>query len=184
MSIILAYGVWGQDNGGYYYREAPDEVFCPDCGSVIDRDYTPRTLGRVKPIYDVASTYDNHSIVSLKFKEFCERARIKDLDFIKVNESPLVYDLRPRLVLEFDAARTKIRFENRCQTCNQFESVVGPIPGFLKGITSPIENGIYSTDIEFGSGREKNPLKIVGVKTMEHMHLEKFKGAEFIAVES
>ena len=49
MLMIVAYGMWGQDNGAYYFREAPDEVFCPDCGSVIDRDYTPRTLGRVNP---------------------------------------------------------------------------------------------------------------------------------------
>ncbi len=184
MLMIVAYGMWGQDNGAYYFREAPDEVFCPDCGSVIDRDYTPRTLGRVKPIYDVSSTYDNHRIVSLKFKEFCERVRIKNLDFVKVTESPLLYDLRPRLVLQFDATRRKTRVENYCRTCDQYEAVAGATPVFLTGITSPIEEGIYRTDIEFGSGREKNPLKIIGVKTQERMQLEKFKGAEYRAVES
>lgn len=184
MYMIVAYALGGPDNGGHYFREAPDEVFCPDCGSVIDRDYTPRTLGRVKPIYDVASTYDNHYIVSLKFKEFCERARIKDLDFIKVNESPLLYDLRSRLVLPFDAARRKTRFENYCRTCDQYEAVAGATPVFLTGITHPIENGIYRTDTNFGSGREKWPMIIVGVKTKERMQLEKFKGAEYRAVES
>ena len=104
MLMIVAYALGGPDNGGYYYREAPDEVFCPECGSVIDRDYAPRTLGRVKPIYDVAVTYDNHYIVSIKFKEFCERVRIKDLDFVKVNESPLLYDFRSRLVLLLQAS--------------------------------------------------------------------------------
>ena len=138
----------------------------------------------MKPIYDVASTYDNHSIVSLKFKEFCERVRIKDLDFVKVNESPPLYDLRPRLVLPFDAARRETLFENYCRTCDQYESVVGAVPVFLKGITGPIDNGIYRTNIEFGSGRAKTPMIIVGVKTKERMQLEKFKGAEYRAVES
>ncbi len=53
---------------------------------------------------------------------------------------------------------------------------------FIKDITLPITSGFYRTDIEFGSGREKFPLIVIGTKTAEIVRKEKMKGMDFIEV--
>ncbi len=182
MAKIIAYDVIGEDNGANYYIDAPRDVFCTDCGSVVDRGYTPRTLHLDKCVYDLSSTYDGHDITSQKFKDFCQRWKIPDLNFVKVNEAPSLYELRPRLILAVDVERSGVEFEDRCQTCGQYESVTGPPAPYLKDLREPIETGVFRTDIEFG-GLKKGPSLIVGIKTKELMENEKLRGLVSFPVE-
>ena len=42
--------------------------------------------------------------------------------------------------------------------------MVGSTPPFLKNLADIEQMGVYFTDIQFGSGKEKSPLIIVGEK--------------------
>jgi len=54
-----------------------------------------------------------------------------------------------------------------CKSCEQFESIIGATPAYLKGLSS-LDKGFYRTDIEFGSSSEKSPLIIVDDGTSFH----------------
>ena len=85
---------------------------------------------------------------------------------------------RPARVLEYDAQRRGTRFMEYCSVCGQHESVVGANPVFLRNVRGPIGDGFYRTDLEFGSGREKHPLVIMGLATYPLLLKEKLKGVE------
>jgi hypothetical protein len=48
-----------------------------------------------------------------------------------------------------------------------------------KTVNEELKDGIYRTDIEFGSGYELSPLILVGVSTYEKMKIEKFNDIDF-----
>ncbi|EKS06491.1 hypothetical protein [Leptospira santarosai] len=58
-------------------------------------------------------------------------------------------------------------------------------PGFsydeltLKDVPIPFEKGFYKTDLQFGSGNEKNPILLVSPQTKEELISEKFIGITF-----
>ena len=66
-----------------------------------------------------------------------------------------------------------------CSVCGQYESVVGATPVYVRNVRGPISGGVYRTDLEFGSGREKEPLVIMGLATYPLLMKEKLKGLEF-----
>jgi len=175
---IIAYIIWGKD-GGYYFENAPASVFCPVCGSVIDKHYTPNSLEFNKGGYDVSYTYDGPLIVSQKFKDFFDRHDFQEAKFLLVDKKQKLYLFEPIRMLEFDAKRRKTRFVDFCEKCNQYESIAGAAPAFLRNVPSTLKKGFYRTDIEFGSGRAKSPLIIIGVETYKQLKKEKLKGLEF-----
>ncbi len=63
--------------------------------------------------------------------------------------------------------------------CAAHESVVGANSVYLRNVRGPIGGGFYRTDLEFGSGREKHPLVIMGLATYPLLLKEKLKGLEF-----
>jgi len=64
--------------------------------------------------------------------------------------------------IAFDAERRKTRFEEFCDECHRYFSVVGAIPVFLVGQAAPLPEHVVGTDLEFGSGDAQRPLVIVG----------------------
>ena len=159
-----------------FYEDAPDSVFCPACGDVLDRDYAPKDLKAKHIFFAAVFTSDGHTIASEKFKELLERLEIPDLDLIRVNERPPLYDLQPRRIIPYDVECGPPRFEKNCPSCGQYESVIGPTYSCLKGVERPIETGIFRTDLKFASGREKSPNLIVGLQTAELIKKERRRG--------
>lgn len=176
--MILGYELSGADNDSHMYIDAEGMSVCDKCGYKTDFDYINPNLKIKRPFYDFSYTYDGCCIVSLEFKEYCKRADYSNIEFKKIPAEPLFFYFVVKKLLKFDVEKRKTRFENLCERCGNYESVVGANPAFLKDVEKPLDDGFYRTDQEFGSGNEKNPLIIIGVETYKKMKKEKFKGIE------
>ena len=177
--MILAYNLVAQDNGAFFFEKAPKSIFCPSCGCCLKDDYVPNELEFFKRNYDLSFTYANRCIVSERFKIFCENSQIQDVDFVLVDASKNIYFMKPLKQLAFDVRRRRTRFENYCRECKQYEEVIGASPVFLKNVEQEIGNGVYRTDIEFGTGKAKSPSIIVGTNTKRLIEKERFTGDPF-----
>jgi len=163
------------DNGGYFFADAPSDVFCPECRSVLDRSYHPKKL-TVKKHLDIGVTYDNRKICTPRFKSWLEETFPRQLAFWIVNDDPLMYFFEPLPQLRFDTERRKTEFLSRCHKCSQFREVIGATPAFLKDKGADLSEGIFRTDIEFGSREGKAPLYLVPLTFKEHVQRERFSG--------
>lgn len=61
---------------------------------------------------------------------------------------------------------------------------IGADPVYLTGVTEPIEEGFFRSDLEFASGPEQHPLFLVGVGTAEELRKQKFRKLDLIKVEA
>ncbi len=180
--MVIGYILYGQDNNLSFFANAPKNILCLHCGSCLDTSYYPKYLPLKKEVKDVSFTYDGRLIVSEKFKTFCDEYNVKGIEFFLVNEKPKFYFVSSNRFLNFDVEKRETRFENLCPYCSNYESVIGATPAFLKDIDVSIKEGFYRTDIEFGSGSEKSPLFIIGLRTKKLIMKQHFKGIEFEAI--
>lgn len=178
--MIVAYSMVGHDNGAHFFEEISTSCFCSNCRCLVDEKYKPDHLvGLKKNIDDLSSTYDGRDIASLRFKKFCERMSLTEVIFSLVNQDPKLYLIEPTSELVFDVKRRKTKFEGYCSVCGKYQQVAGATPGFLKNICKPIKEGVYRTDVEFGSCIGKNKIIIVGVDTKEQIVKEGLSGVVF-----
>lgn len=177
--MIIAYHLAPYYGVGHFFNgQEPAGVLCRECDCVLDDEYVPKRVSIRRP-YEVASTYDNRTIVSERFKRFCDNERLKRVQFILVNERRKLYLLRPRKVLQLDISRSNTRFGKICRSCGQHEFVVG-IDGIrLRDIRKPIRRGLYRSDLLFASNRGKRPLHVVGIETRDRILEEHFRGVLF-----
>jgi len=175
--MLIAYGLSPTDLAKFdFYEGAPESVFCPRCQDPVDSDYAPADLGVTWMHPDIVFTCDGHDVVSQKFKDFCVRMALPDIDFVRINGTPPLYDFRVKAAVTYDVDCGPPRFERQCPNCGRYESVVEPVYSCLKGIDLPVMRGLYRTDLEFASGREKHPILIVGLETADQFRKEKLKG--------
>jgi len=168
----------GEDNDSYMFIADHNVGRCTKCGRILDKGYVNPKFELMKDNYDVSYTYDGYCVVSNKLKEFCARFHCEEVDFVPLPSVPGFFVFLVRRVVEFDSERRKTRFENYCDACRRFETVVGANPVFLKS-QEPLQNGFFRTDLEFGSGDEQHPLLLVGHETYERLRREKLKGVTF-----
>jgi hypothetical protein len=91
--------------------------------------------------------------------------------------------LRSHRTVRFDAARRGSRREKFCDRCGGYFDIVGANPILLADVSTPLTDGFYRTDMEFGSGHEQHPIILVGVDTAAQLHALNLRGLEFEAVE-
>lgn len=127
-----------------------------------------------KKKYDIGSSYDGREIVSARFKAFCEENYPGEADFFPVTMKADFFYMTIRRILVFDTEKYGTRFDKLCHLCGNYESITGCSPGLIKNQPEPIERGFYRTDVIFGSGREKSPFFIIGLKTKEEIKAMKF----------
>ena len=184
--MIIGYSISGEDNDSFMCSSA-DEILenmenlsvCSQCGYRTNYFYINNNFKVSRRVYDLSSTYDGYTIVSRKFKEFCDRKGYKNIEFKELDKDPDFFALIALKVIEYDTDRNNPQYENYCEACSNYESVIGPSPIYLKGITEPLADGFYRTDILFASGNEKSPLIIIGPETKEAILKEGFKGIDF-----
>jgi hypothetical protein len=179
--MIVAYNFGGHDGDAFFFEDRKASIFCPICGTLLDRDFLPEGV-RPRKKWDVCSSYENRTIVTERFKKWCESRKFDGLVFRQVCETPPYYVLEPSNVLRFDPRRA--RFENKCAACGNYESIVLAGPFALLNVQAPIEEGFFRTDLEFGSRWEKSPLIVVGVRTMDAIKQERFRLVEFEPIEA
>jgi hypothetical protein len=81
-------------------------------------------------------------------------------------------------VVSFDAKSRRTRFINCCAVCGNYDEVIGATPAYLE-VPGPLEDGIFRSDLLFGSGNAKHPLIIVGLETKERLEGAGLKGLLF-----
>ncbi len=77
-------------------------------------------------------------------------------------------------VVPFDAERRKTRFGPLCSVCGNHQYIVGATPALLK-VKEPLGDGIFRSDLLFGAGDGKHPLRFVGPKTKALMQAADLK---------
>lgn len=159
--IIIAYGLNCIDNHEYFFENAPKSIFCNECECCIDFSYLPTDF-KIRNKADYSATYDRRLISSLKFKDFIEELNF-NVDFLSLNKDSSLFLMKPLEILEFSAWK-RGRF---CDKCNQYNDQVVPEPDFFYKTGKIIEEGIFSTIVGFGSGKEIYPNIILGIETAQ-----------------
>ena len=183
--MIIGYRLSAQDNGAYFFHDYPEGVLCPACKTCLDFSWYPKTLRLTgKPRWrDISTTYDNTKIVSERFVEFCKKNKYRNIEFKNVYEKPTLYYIIVENVLNIDQDRAMLRYGAKCAACGNYEYVVGARLESLRQNTE-IDDGIFRSDLIFGSGSEKHPILIVGKTTRDKMMAAGIKGAEFRKIEA
>ncbi|MBK9585483.1 MAG: hypothetical protein KA176_11625 [Alphaproteobacteria bacterium] len=179
---MTAFTLHAPDGGCHYFENADPSLFCPKCESYIGKEpYYPKSMDVRKPKYDFFACYDGRRLISEKAKIFLEKLKVEGLEFKRVNESPQFFLPVCYNIVEFDVEKRKTRFEKLCSQCGNYQYIVGATPAFLKNIKAVQADSWYRTDIEFGSGKAKKSLTIVGEKLKKTLEKE-FKEIDFEAV--
>jgi hypothetical protein len=132
------------------------------------------------PKYDASYSYDGVLVVTERFREVVETKGITGLEFRPVQGH--VFAARSSMSVQFDAVRRGTRFEKRCESCGQYESVVGATPIYLlSGETMP-ERGFVRTDLEFGSYDEKSPIELCGDEAAREFQKARLRGVDLLPV--
>src|SRR5260370_6595494 len=115
----------GQDNGLYFFFGRTDVKRCAVCRSLTNKwDESLASLPIAsEPKYDVSYSYDGVLVVTSRFKDAVDSAGLSGMLFRPLQRR--LFAARPREVVPFDAVRRGTRFENRSESCGQYESVVG-----------------------------------------------------------
>lgn len=174
------YSLSGYDNDSHMCSST-DRVFddvgglavCPRCGYRTDFNYINERFRVKRRTNDISYTYDGYCIVSLKFKEACERAHFQGLRFVQLPGDQEYFHLVPNCVVEFDSEKRKTKLVKKCEVCGNYEAVAGATPAFIKG---ELTADICKTDILFGSGNAKHPLILITKRAKEVFDREKLKG--------
>ena len=157
---IFAYELIGIDNHSYFFENAPSNTFCSNCGSCINYDYIPSNF-YLKNKSDFSYCYDGgKAIISSRFKQIIEKLGF-EIFFQGLNPENSLFSFEPNLELAYHAMQQN----NLCSICHQYYDQVAPIPRFNHIL--PIKDGIFKSNLRFGSGIEKNSIIIIGTNTYE-----------------
>jgi hypothetical protein len=160
---IVAFELDAHDCGLDFFCDAPPEVFCATCGSCVDYSFLPRLrMGRRR--FDFGYTYDGRLLVSDAAKKFLEANTVRGagVQYAQVSARPSYWYPVPQKVLRFNPVPAETRFLDLCKKCGQYESVVGTVPFHIAANQRVADRGMYRTDLEFASDREKSFAYVVG----------------------
>jgi len=170
--MLIGYTLSAYDNDSYMCSscdrvldDMPGLSVCSTCSWRTDFAYTNPAFKIKRKKYDISYTYDGALIASERFRDICHANGYDGLEFRDLPKSSGWFHLHVHAVREFDAVRRRTRFENLCDTCGFYESVVGATPSFLVD-SSPLLDGFCRSDLLFASRNEKHPLIFVGVDTL------------------
>jgi len=173
--MTFGYVIFSYDNKNSMYRN----LKLSECDKYSD-NYTINRIDpniKIRTKKDISTTYDNFTIVSKQFKEFCEDRRYKGLEFVVLPSSPGFYWLKIHNIIELDPEDKGIRFINYNEKCKGYEEIIGATPVYLKK-KEIISDGFFRSDLCFGSFQNKSPIKIIGIETMEKIKKAGFKGID------
>ncbi len=184
--MIIGYEMTGYNNDSFMtgscekLYDLPFLPKCNKCGYRTDYRYTNKDFKLKRKTLDLSSTYDGITIVSLKFKEFCNRYGYKNLVFVELPKSPYFFQFYIEgNFLKYDATLK----EKFCDNCKFYESVIGPSIQ-IDNFKNPLEDGFYQSDLWFASGNEKSPVLIISPATKENLTKEKIKNICLSKIES
>jgi hypothetical protein len=180
--MILGYSIAGHDNDYSMYQH----LKLDDCARykdvyTINRIDAALVFTNLKVEFsssdDYSSTYDGFTIVSEKFKTFCEGEGYVGLEFVALAGGNY-YWFKVHTVVEYDATGRGTRFINFDKDCDGFEEIIGANPVYLKD-KRILADGFYRTDLCFGSYAGKSPLFLIGPGTKEKLEQAGFESIVF-----
>jgi hypothetical protein len=176
------------DSGGFYdwrfgVGGAPHPATCATCGRKTDANFVNNQFRAHNRRRDLTATYDGYLLVSEKFQQHCVARRYPGVELVTLPADKDFFWLRSSRTVRFDAVRRGTRFERMCNRCGGYFDIIGSHPIFLAGVSTPLTDGFYSTDIEFGSGHEQRPIVIVGTQTAAELRALNLRGLELEAVQ-
>jgi hypothetical protein len=172
------YLVYGHHNDLYFFDERTDLRRCTACGHMLSKweeDLTVVPIGKFRKL-DIGYSYDGVVVVSNKFKVLYEQSGMTGLQFTALSHN--LHAIRATEIILYDAIRRGTQFENKCDTCGQYESVVGATPAYFKPGSSVPPLGFARSDIEFATKDEKKPLLICGDDAGALLKGAKLKGLD------
>ena len=176
------------DSGGFYdwrfgVSGLPHPATCSACGRKTNLHFVNEEFRVHKRRRDLTATNDGYVLASKTLHERCVARRYPGVEFVPLPADEGFFWLRPHRTVRFDAARRGTRREKLCNRCGSYFDIVGSHPIFLADVRTPLTDGFYRIDIEFGSGHEQHPIVLVGPNTAMELHALNLRGLEFEAVE-
>ncbi|QGU88104.1 hypothetical protein [Erwinia sorbitola] len=175
-SIIVGYNLSAIGNHAYFFADAPDSIFCDNCGCCIDDTYLPENFKSSNKA-DIGATYDRRFIVSTRFKDYINGLDF-NVNFLPVNPKETLFLMKPLEIIRFSAHQ----MENYCDKCHQYSDQVAPKPDFYYESGNILNNGIFFTSTSFGCGRSASPSIILGIETAkvisDAVKAYKFRGVD------
>jgi len=168
----MAFTISAPDCGSYFFEHASEKYFCKQCDSYLDDFYLPSSMNMKSNFRNFGYTYDGRLIVSNRGKSSLNKYTSTRISFSMLNQSGDFHALLAHDELRFDTEARGTRFLNMCDECGRYDSVVGATPAVIPSTLEIDHLGFFRTDVEFGSGREKTPLFIVGGELKELLEAE------------
>jgi hypothetical protein len=177
--MLLGYEISENDNDEFFLedeKKLPKEWLYKN---TYEYNQLPASLKMKKKKLDIGSTYDLFTIVSERFKLLCKQNNFKGLEFTQLPNDSNFYLFRVNNVLEFDTEKGLINCEKFSKEYGKYQWIHGGSPVCLKSKQPVPEGTIYRTDVFFGAGVRKSPIKMVGIETKKLIESWKLKGIYF-----
>ncbi|KQU73431.1 MULTISPECIES: hypothetical protein [unclassified Rhizobacter] len=180
MTQIRHFVLWGADNDGYWTPDLKnDALCCPLCSCKLSRAIENPGFRLKKRHYDLSATYDGFTVASAKFLALLEAVAPDSFDATELHanlrDGVRHWKLEFKRMLPLDLARARPVFGPRCDRCGRHTHVSGAIDYFVEGDAVP-QQGLFRTDLEFGSGFEQGPILLAGVQTAQRLAQAGLKG--------
>jgi hypothetical protein len=184
--MIVGYTLFarGENGATFFAGDEPPGTLCPQCGTCLDYNFSPERIevSSSRSTYDVSTTVDARKLFSRRFVDFCVKELGCDDSIHRIASGAAeFYYLFPRRVLQFDSAKRRTRFSNKCIVCEGYGSVVGAHPSFYK-TGAIVSDAFHRSDLAFGSQKAKFPLLVVSPSWKVALETQRFRGIEFEAV--
>ena len=156
-------------------------IICPVCGQRIDYYAINPNYLPPRSYNDLSRCFDGDFLVSPRFRDFIESQGLTGIGFQQIQRSRRYFVLKCTNILELVPPDT-LHKKEFCEHCKQYKSVWGlntidePVKLFFRGVSAPIPQGIYLTDLKAGYGPLFGPLLLFGVDTWQSILSQKFKG--------
>lgn len=175
-----AFALMPEDNNAFYIGEnAPEGIYCPKCGCILDESYRPATID-VNANQDFSYTLDGRIILSEKARSFLDAQHIDGLEIRPLaSRKRTVYLLDTNKIVKFDTTRRPVVFESMCPTCGQYLDVYHALPVYLEQPKEIQAMTLAKTDLISGYKDRKSPIFIVGAKLMKELKSSRLSGLAF-----
>ncbi len=171
--MLLGYTIIDPDMNAYMLSDIELNA-CAKYSNIYDLNIVNPNFKVPKRAKNISTTYEGYTIVSEKFKTFCEVEKYEGLEFVTLPSSPEYYWFKVHNILEYDTDARLTRFLNYNEECNGYEEIIGITPVCLK-TKFLLEDKFYRTNICAGSFVNKSPMYMVGEKTKEKLKEAGFK---------
>lgn len=129
---------------------------------------------------DIGCTYDGRILCVQRVAAFLATLD-PTIEFSPLPSKPSVLLLRVTRTLPFDPSVRPVRFIGKCQSCGSYTEVIGSLPAaFQQSALLDLEEGLYRSDLEFGSREGKGPLLVATASLVSGLLARRFSGLTLV----